>query len=236
MYGSLAVPVGSSHRNGYLARPDRAGRFPAVVVIADLDGTSSHEKNLARRLARGGLAALVVDIFDRRSIVGDGLGAYSGLDDGEALRVLDEAHDYLASDDIEWAHPDRLGVLGLDTTGRFALVAAAKRPWPAAVTVVETPLSGDENRRFPVADMLPHVGIPVLGLYGAADALIAGESVDEAQRRNPAGSWLLYDGAGHGFLDAGGPGYDPGAAEDAIARLVEFFLANLPGAVEERLG
>jgi carboxymethylenebutenolidase len=236
MYGALAVPIGSSYRAGYLARPDRAGRFPTVILVADLDGPTSHEKGLARRLARAGIALLVVDVFDRTVSSGDALADYHRFDDAEAMRVLDEASDFLASEDIDWAHADRLGLLGLDVAGRFALAQAAHRPGIASVAVVETPLTGDEERRFPVADMLAHLAVPTLGLYGADDELIAPETVDEAQRRNTTGTWLLYAGAGHGFLDATAPGYEQASAEDAIARLASFFLANLPAAAEIRLG
>ncbi len=84
--------------------------------------------------------------------------------------------------------------------------------------------------------MLDHLPVPVLGLYGADDDLIATETVDEAQSRNASGTWLLYSGAGHGFLDEVGEGYDEAAAEDAIARLAEFFLRNLPKSDEDELG
>jgi carboxymethylenebutenolidase len=226
MYRTFPIPVGSSYRRGYLTRPDKAGRFPVVVLIPDVDGLNAHEKNLARRLARRGIAVASVHPFE--SATGSSLRAYAELDDREVVRILDETHEFLASDDIDWAHADRVGVLGLDIGGRFALIQAAHRPWVAAAAAVYTPLTGDEDRRFPVADMLEHLAPPVLGLYGAADELIAGESVDEAQRRNAGGSWLLYENAGHGFMNESHPGYDVAAAEDAVARLVAFFQTHLP--------
>lgn len=226
MYGTFPIPVGASYRRGYLTRPDKAGRFPVVVLVPDVNGLNAHEKNLARRLARHGIAVASVHPFE--SDAGSPLQAYARLDDRDVVRILDETQRFLASDDIEWAHADRVGVLGLEVGGRFALIQAAHRPWVAAAGVVYTPLTGDEDRRFPVADMLPHLAPPVLGLYGAEDELIAGESVDEAQRRNAGGSWLLYENARHGFMNESHEGYDFAAAEDAIARLVTFFQTHLP--------
>ena len=235
MYRSLPVSVGSGYRNGYLARPDRAGTFPTVLLVPDLDGLSATEKDLARRLARRGLATLVVDLLPV-SPGREPLSVYNATDDNEAIHVLDEAREYLASEDIDWAFTDALGILGLDVGGRFALLQAAHRPWIRAAAVVESPLTGDEGRRFQVADILGHIAPPVLGLYGADDDLIDSSSVDEAQRRNEGGSWLLYEGVGHGFIDPNAAGYDWNSAEDATLRIIEFFKAILPAAEELVVG
>jgi dienelactone hydrolase len=79
-----------------------------------------------------------------------------------------------------------------------------------------------------VADMLNHVAVPVLGLYGSADQLIAAETVDAAQDRNQNGQWLLYEGAGHNFIDEGSSEYDPASAGDAESRIIQFFQSTLP--------
>lgn len=237
MYGSLSVSVGAGYRRGYLARPDQAGSFPTVILTPDLDGLGPHEKGLARRLARRGLAVLAVDLYP--SVPADrtaALTAYHALTDHDAMRTIDEAYDYLRSDDITWAETDRIGLLGLDVGGRFSLIDAAHRSWVAATAVVSTPLAGDEDRAFPVGDILSHLATPVLGLYGADDELIDRESVDEAQSRNVTGQWLLYEGAGHGFLDESGDEFDEASAEDAAARLTSFFTTHLPAPRELTLG
>jgi carboxymethylenebutenolidase len=237
MYGDLTVSVGSGYRNGYLARPDQAGRWPIVVIAPDLDGLGAHEKYVARRLARKGLAVLAVELYpDTPGDSDAGLVAYNSLSDAQALRVLDETHEYLSSDDITWAHTDRIGILGLDVGGRFALITAAHRPWVGASAVAYTPLTGDEDRAFPVADMLGHLATPLLGLYGADDDLIDPETVDEAQARNTGGQWLLYESVGHGFLDEVGPNFDAASFEDAMVRLSRFFTEHLPRAEIIALG
>lgn len=238
IYGYTTVPVGSGYRRGYLARPDQAGRWPVVILAPDLDGLGSHEKYVARRLARRGIAVLAVEMYPKSPGRDPeaGLRAYNDLSDKAGLRVIDETHEFLASEDIEWAHADRVGVLGLDVGGRFALIAAAHRPWVAATAVAYTPLTGDEERTFPVADMLNHLGTPLLGLYGSDDELIDTDSVDEAQGRNPGGQWLLYQGAGHGFLDEVGDNFDAASFEDAIVRLSDFFRTRLPAAEPVDLG
>ncbi|MGH8929002.1 MAG: dienelactone hydrolase family protein [Acidimicrobiia bacterium] len=228
LYGNYPVPIGAGYRTCYLSRPDEAGRFPVVLLIPSLAGLGSHEKDLSRRLARQGIACLALDLYTE--------DRYSALSDRTLIADLDEVHEFLDSDDVTWTFSERIGALGIDVGGRLALVTAAIRPWIGGIAVVSTPLTGDEDRQYQVAELLGSISVPVLGLYGAADDLIATETVDEAQNRNQSGQWLLYDAAGHDFLDDGSPEYDNDAAHDAIARLVQFFQAVLPKAIPEDLG
>lgn len=233
MYGAWPIPIGSALRTAYLARPDAAGRFPVVFVLPTLDGLTGFEKDLCRVFARSGVVAIAPDFYRRP---GDPLAAYHDLADSRALTDLDETHEFVMSGDVDWAVSGDVGILGVDVGGRFGIIAAATRPWVRALAVAYTPLTGDEDREFPVAGYLEHLPVPVLGLYGTADELIAVATVDEAQRRNDHGQWVLYEGAGHGFLDIDAELYHPDAASDAGARIIEFFKAALPPAEEIDLG
>jgi len=233
MYGTWPIPVGAAHRNGYIARPDESGRVPVIFVVPGLDGLGSFEKDLCRRLAREGFAALSVDLY---GATGDTLDLYHSMTDDQALSILNELHQFVVSDDVTWNVEDRMGVLGADVGGRFGLIKAATRDWVRSLAVCYTPLTGDEEREHQVADYLEHLPVPVLGLYGSEDELIDVSTVDEAQRRNDHGQWLLYEGAGHGFLDIDGEGFDQSAADDAFARIVAFFRASLAPAEIEELG
>lgn len=231
MYRPYDVPVGAGTRPGYLARPDEVGRFPVVLVIPDINGMGSHEKDLCRHLARQGFAALAVELYQSPTGVD-----YERSSDRKAMVELDEVVEFVKSEDIDWAHADRLGVVGLEVGGRFALISAATRRWAVSCVVIGTPLTGDENREHKVADYLDSLGIPVLGLYGADDELVANETVDEAQRRNDSGQWLLYKGAAHDFFDIDSNTYNLAAATDAQVRITEWFQATLPAPETVELG
>jgi carboxymethylenebutenolidase len=233
MYGACPIPMGTGHRTGYLARPDAAGKFPVVFVLPSLDGLTSFEKDICRRLARNGILALSVDFYRSG---GDPLDRYNLLSDARAIADLDELHAYVVSDDLEWAVSGQVGIFGVDVGGRFGVITAATRPWVLSLALAYTPLTGDEDREFQVADFLGHLPLPVLGLYGADDELIAASSVDEAQNRNQHGQWLLYPGVRHQFLDIDAEEYDPSAAEDALGRMLAFLKETLPPAEEEVLG
>lgn len=233
MYGKAAIPVGTALRDGYLARPDEAGRFPVVFVLPGLNGLDSFEKDLCRRLARNGILAISLGFYRQ---AGEPLDAYNQLPDARALTDLDELHEYVVSDDLEWAVSHDVGVVGIDVGGRFGLIAAATRDWVKSLTLVSTPLTGDEERQFQVANFLDHLPVPVLGLYGSSDELVSPATVDEAQNRNQHGQWLLYEDAGHDFLDVTAAAYQESAAADAVARMVAFLKATLPAAEIEELG
>ena len=224
MYGSWPIPVGSGHRTGYITRPDEEGRFPVVFVIPALEGLTGFEKDLCRRLARAGFATLSMDFY---RAAGEPLEVYNMLSDRRALGDIDEIYDFVMSDDVDWNAGQGVGLLGSDVGGRFALIAASTREFVKSVVVVSAPLTGDEGREHHVSDYLEHLRVPVFGLYGAEDDLIEVATVDEAQRRNDHGQWILYEGAGHAFLDIDDEQYSAGAAEDAWARILAFFAATL---------
>lgn len=233
MYGTWPIPVGAAHRDGYIARPDQAGKVPVVFVIPDLDGMRSFEKDICRRLAREGFAALSIDLYGAR---GEPLDLYNSLTDDRALYILDEMYQFLISNDVGWNVEDRVGIMATDVGGRFGLIKAATRDWVRSLAVCYAPLTGDEEREHQVAGYLDHLPIPVLGLYGADDEWIDSSTVDEAQRRNDHGQWLLYEGVGHGFLDIDDDNFDQSAADDAFARVIAFFRGSLAQPEIEDLG
>lgn len=233
LYGPLGIPVGSQMTSGYLARPDVVGAFPVVLVLPDIYGLTSFEKDLCRRFARHGVAGVALDIHrgaapGAAASMDEAIVAYQQLSDPRVLTDIGDAHMFLVSEGLDWVLPERIGVLGTDVGGRFGLLYAAGRSDLGAVVAVQAPLGGDDHRSLSVRDALGQISAPVLGLYGADDDLIPAAGVDVAQGLNPAGTWILYDGTGHDFLNDGMDGYHPGAANDAFVRMNRFVLDRLP--------
>jgi dienelactone hydrolase len=115
---------------GYLARPDtglsamlgshpdRAGPFPAVVVLHGCSGISSHSAKIADQLASWGYVALTVDSLGPRDIAshcGGGWFLDQAFDAYAALRYLSQ---------LEFVDPARVAVLGQSMGGAAALDAA----------------------------------------------------------------------------------------------------------------
>ncbi len=235
MYGTYSTPAGSSYRSDYLARPDAVGRFPVVLIIRDEGAISSHIKSVSRFLARRGIAALALNLAPGLSNGADGGTGFSGSDP-EVLAQLDETRRFLAGADLDWALTERLGLLGIESGGRLALMAAALRSWVGPAGVLYGPLTGDEHRRYPTAGQLERLGDKVLGIYASDDELINSAEVDAAQDRNPSGQWLLYQGVGHGFVNENHSNYNEGAAMDAMERLAGFFTTALPAPQTQEVG
>lgn len=224
LYGSTAYPARARSVPCYLARPDLAGSYTAVLVVPPAEGITSSLKDLCRRLARHGLAALVPDLYrgsgpGRRASAEEVAAAVGQLTDRRVLADLDGAADFLRRPGTEWADPHRLGVLGIGTGGRWAVLAAAGDPSLRAVVLAYAPLAG-------ALDAVGELTVPLLGLYGKDDEEAIAD-VPEAHRRHPGSEWAMYDGVGSGFLDDAGDAYDPAAAKDAEGRLVAFFAARL---------
>src|SRR5690348_17511378 len=64
---TIQFPFGSQSRPAYLALPDGSGPFPAVVIIHEIFGLNENIKEIARRFAGAGYAALAVDLFAGRN-------------------------------------------------------------------------------------------------------------------------------------------------------------------------
>ena len=212
LYGGYDFPRGSGRWPGYLARPDQAGQFPAVLVLAD-GGLKAIHKDLCRRLARHGLAALAVD---------------PGSATDYAVGHVAQAHGFLMSADVNWVIKQQLGIIAFGEAGVPAVVYAADHPEVRAVSMISTVLRDDGA----VVSALERLAVPVLGLYGAVDA--PGSGVDDG--RLLRGSFVTYSGVGGGFMDDGAVDYDAAASADALRRLIDFFARFLPAPLIDNLG
>jgi dienelactone hydrolase len=235
MYGTYSTPAASAYRSDYLARPDAVGCFPVVLIIRDAGAISSHIKSVARFLARRGVAVLAMNMAPAET-GGNHNGIGPSDTDIDVLAQLDETYRFLAAEDVEWSLTEPVGILGIESGGRLAVMAAVLRRWVGPVGVVYSPLVGDEDRRYPVGRQLGRLSGPVLGIYAAEDERIPAASVDSAQTTNPHGQWLLYENVSHGFMNENHSNYNEAAAKDALARLAGFFSASLPAPQIEETG
>jgi carboxymethylenebutenolidase len=218
---------------GYLAHPD-AGAGPGVVVIHDVWGLAEHTRDLARRFAAEGFAALAVDLYRRlpgRRI--DDAGRWiRALPDPQLLEEVQGAIDFLAG------HPAtagrRIGVVGFCMGGMYALLAAARcRGLSLSVAfygllshrdgmLAEEPLDPAKKPLEPLAAVAA-LRCPVLAFFGDDDELVPPAHVAQLRERAASAPHPVeivgYPGAGHAFLNDTRPdAFRPAAAADAWAR------------------
>jgi carboxymethylenebutenolidase len=213
---------------------------PGVVVIPDVWGLSDHYRGLARRLAGEGFAALAVDLYRKTgrpalTDVASAMAWIRELPDPVVLETVQEAVDHLAS------HPSvaggKVGITGFCMGGQYALLSACSCRGLSACAPFygmlryQQGLDPKKKPRSPL-DALADLTCPVLGLYGAQDAIIPVADVRELEERlaktGKPFEVRLYPGAGHAFMNDTRPEmYRPDAAADAWPRLVQFLRSWL---------
>ena len=227
------------HPFGFLAHA-AGGPHPGVVMIPDVWGLSDHYRDLARRLASEGFAVLAIDPYRRagRATFSDVAGAVASIRELSDPLVVDTVQDGIdALGSHAAARGRRLGVTGFCMGGQYAILAAcscrglsACAPFYGMVRYAEG-LDPARKPRSPL-EAIADLQCPLLGFYGAEDAIIPQADVDElrarlAAQREPA-EIRLYPGAGHAFMNDTRPAmYRPAAAADAWPRLVGFLRERL---------
>ena len=230
----------------YVARPAGDGPFPVVVVVSEIFGVHEYIRDVCRRLAKSGYAAIAPAFFVR---VADPaplsdmeeiqrIVAAAGYEQvmGDVSATLDWASQQL------WARGDRVGITGFCWGGkmvwqacaRFAVLDAGVAWYGRLAPPADAePQRVEAGRPWPV-DLAGDLKCPVLGLYGETDRGIPLESV-EAMRRalaragQTASEIVVYPGAPHGFHADYRASYAPEAAADGWRRLLAFLEPRLKG-------
>ncbi len=213
---------------GYLAHP-AAGKNPGVVVTHANQGLNEYTRDVARRLARAGYAALAVDFLSRRGGTakvnpkGEGLGNIRELAPWQTVAEdSGAACDYLRS--LAYVRGDRLGTVGFCWGGEMTFSSATVVRGLSAVVVFY-------GRSPQPLDRVKTIEAPVLAHYGEKDPGvnqdIPGTVAAMKQYKKPY-TYKIYPGAQHGFhTDTSPERYHPEAAKEAWTRTLDFFETHL---------
>ena len=211
---------------GFLAVPaDAAEPLPGVIVLHEWWGLTPEIRNAARRIARAGYVVLAVDLYAGRSAT-DVAGAQALM--GELVAAPDQVRDNIrqAYEYLElYAFAPRVGAVGWDLGGRWALQAALMYPQDLDSTaIIYGAVETDEA-------VLAPLQMPLLGLFGENDASVPIDSVREFRttllRLEKPAEVRIYSGAEHGFFFPGGDNYAPLMADDAWTRLLGHLASAL---------
>ena len=223
----------------YGARPLGRVAVPGVVVIHHMPGWDEWSKEVTRKLAHHGYAALCPHLYSRL-----GPGRWDDL--AAAARAAGGVADAQVMGDVEGAvqflrrQPyanGKVGAIGFCSGGRHTYLAACTVPGlDAAVDcwggrVVAGP--DDLNERQPRApiDLTRHMACPLLGIFGNEDRNPDVEQVNrteaELRRHGKVYEFHRYDGAGHGFFAVDRPAYRPEQAVDGWKKVFAFFQRHL---------
>jgi carboxymethylenebutenolidase len=231
--GEVKIPAGDTELPGYFAKPAGAGPFPTVLVNEEIFGVHEYIKDVCRRLAKAGYAAVAPEIYAR-------LGDLSKMTDvGQIVsQVVSKAPDATLLSDLDHAvayaaahggSADRLGVTGFCRGGRNTWMYAAHNPKLKAAVAWYGPVGGTPSSIQPktAVDVAGELKCPLLGLYGGKDTGIKVEDVQAAAAKARAAGKtveiVVYPDAPHGFHADYRPSYRKADAEDGWQRLLAWF-------------
>ncbi len=223
-YETVQSPEGNGSIKGYLARPSKNGKQPAVLVIHENRGLNPYIEDVARRLALQNFIAFAPDGLTS-------VGGYPGNDEkgAEAFRKVDGkkmTEDFVAAAKWLKARSDsthKLGAVGFCFGGGMVNQLAVR-------------LGPDLNAgvafygRQAGVDDVPKISAPLLLQYAGNDQRInEGIPAYEAalKANNKVYQVYMYDGKQHGFHNDTTPRYDEEAAKLAWSRTLEFFKKYL---------
>lgn len=221
----VQFPSNGGTASGYLATPD-GGNGPGIIVVQEWWGLNDQIRRTADRFAGEGFVALAPDFFH-------GKGAEIGEPDEAGKLMMALNIDQVAKDGRGAAQylAERVGagvgVIGFCMGGQLALMIGTVAP-EQVVSVVD--MYGVHPNVHPD---FSNMRAPVLGLFAEQDTFVDAAAREQlAEQLRQAGVRYeshVYPGVGHAFMnDANPDAYDPATAEQAWARVLDFFRRTLP--------
>ncbi|MEV7831683.1 dienelactone hydrolase family protein [Streptomyces subrutilus] len=230
---------GGDRVEAYAARPLAPGPFGGVVVIHHMPGYDRATKEIVRRFAVEGYAALCPNLYSREapgaspeeaSAIARSRG---GVPDerlvGDVSGAVRELRGLASSN-------QRVAVVGYCSGGRQALLAACELDLDAAVDcygafATRLPPEDFPLAVTPVTPLLPGLSCPLLGLFGAEDTTPSPEETAELEAalkaRGKEYEFHTLAGAGHAFFAVDRERYRPEPALEGWRLLLDFLARHL---------
>jgi carboxymethylenebutenolidase len=223
----VQFPGNAGNVSAYVSRPKDGRNLGTVIVIHENRGLVNHIKDVARRFAKEGFAAIAVDCMSR---IG-GSDQYNGSD--AATEAIKKVNPGMVAEDLTAALNymkkqsyvnGKVGVVGFCWGGGNSLNFATKcKDLNAAVVYY--------GRNPDPLDSVANIAGPLMGNYAEDDPNIMPGVEPLKSALTKAGKTFdikVYPGAKHAFNNNTNPDrYHPEAAKDAWARTVNFFKENL---------
>ena len=233
--GMATVAVQGGNMPVYFARPANVANPPVILVCMEIFGLHEWVKDITRRVGHLGAFAIAPDYYFRAETNGVDL---TKIDDMQKLFPIVNAKtdtELFADLDatVAWAKSQggdtsRLGIIGFCRGGRTVWHYSAHNPnLKAGVAFYGTLIDKNDAAPKNSIELAPEVKEPVLGLYGAEDAGIKVEQVNDMQAALKAAGktaeFHVYPGAPHGFVADYRASYRKEAAEDAWNQMIAWF-------------
>ncbi|HXZ64648.1 MAG TPA: dienelactone hydrolase family protein [Streptosporangiaceae bacterium] len=227
---------GGDDIEAYLAVPDDGGAARgSVVVIHHMPGYDSSTKEIVRKFAANGYAALMPNLYYRDAPgaspddAAAAARAKGGVPDDRLVGDVFGAAEFLRA--LE-ASNGKVGVIGYCSGGRQSFLAACSLQLDAAVDcygafIVSPVPEGLPLKAKPIVGLAKDLSCPLLGLFGADDKNPTPAETAELSRvldeLGKPHEFHTYDGAGHAFFSVDRVAYRPEAANDGWQKIWDFY-------------
>jgi len=225
---AVAFPGPASEIKAYLARPkDRTG-VPGVVIVHENRGLVEQTKDVARRYAREGFAALAVDLLSRAGGTGTDANANSGNLGAGARPPANYTSDLVAGVNYlksqPFVKPGALGVTGFCFGGNFCWETAAASPDVKAAVPYYGSVSPD------LLENLTKTNAAIFAVYAGNDTRITDQAPDVVAKLKAANKTIetkVYPNVNHAFFNETGTPYNKEAADQAWKDTLAWFRKYL---------
>ena len=205
----------------YQARPAEEGTFPAALVCHENRGLTEHIKDVTRRLASSGYAALAVDLLTRE-------GGSASLDPSDVPGLLGNTppeqfvQDFISGWEWlkarEYVNPDGVVMTGFCFGGGVT--------WRVAIGLPELRAAVPFYGPHPAPEDLESVQAAVLAVYAESDQRI-NQSIPQIEaameKYGKVYEHIIYPDTSHAFHNDTGSRYVAEAAMDAWSRTLAWF-------------
>ncbi len=222
---SLNVLDGTSMA-AFVARPKDSDKHPGIFIFQEAFGVNAHIRDVTKRFAREGFIAIAPELFHRTAH-----GFEGDYNDFNSTRVHIQAltnagliADINAIND--WMHNntkllyDEVASIGFCMGGRVSFLANTAVKLKAAVSFYGGGMTA-------ILDRAPAIQAPQLMFWGGLD-----QHIDEAQINSVTSALkandkvytnVIFSNAGHAFFCDARSSYNPIAAKQSWALVLEFF-------------
>ena len=218
----------------YLAVPTDVERCGSIVVIHHMPGYDEATKEITRKFAAHGYAALMPNLYHREApgAAPDDAAAVARANGGVPDdRLVGDVAGAVAHLKSLPSSNGKVASIGYCSGGRQSLLVGCRLPLDAVIdcygafAVVDSPAESPVRARAVVGEVGNLRG-PVLGLCGAEDQYPSPEQTrvlaDALSAAGKEFTFRTFEGAGHAFFNVDRPSYRPESATEGWREVFAF--------------
>lgn len=235
----VLIPASDGQMPAVLFAPEKPDRKPAILLLMEAFGVTSHIRDVAKRIAQEGYVVLTPDLYYREwpnnkfgyHEVEQAMAMMWRLDFGQPMENdLRAALTFLKTQPS--VNPERIGVTGFCLGGGLTFFTACRL---SGEIVAAAPFYGMVFDEW--IDAVKEISVPMVLFFGGRDPFVSRDRIQQIDDRfrelGKDYTLKVYPDAGHGFFCNERSDYNPLAAADAWERLTQFFDRHLQNIGDE---